>query len=160
MNYEIITDKISFTKRFYRVLLMTFVCIVFSSILIMARGNKIWNVLPVSFIFCFIIFMIFGSRYRRYIFKINCEEDILRVTYLDFNKEKETTFDRNSLKITREIVPSRSFTKSHFIKLYQSDRSTLKIYPFSSWDIPFWDENKINEVYGELLKWQNGAILS
>ncbi len=155
MQYQLATEKVSFIKRFYLVIVFNLLSAIAIPLIVSHKIDET-GFLWVIFLFCFMTILM-SWRYRKYVYKINCLNGTMQVNYLDYFNESEVQYDKGKVKITCEIVPSRSFIRSHLIRLEQEGKSTVKIYSMSYRDDQFWYEGKINEVFGELTKWKGNT---
>ncbi len=159
MQYQITIAKISFLKRFYRVIILDLVFAFFSPFFIFHEWNLL-GFIAVALGMQLLSAITLMARYRKFILKINCDDEFMQIIYLDFNKEKEVRYDRINVAIRLEITPSSYISQSTFLKIYQDGKIVTNILPATPLSKGFWKGEKIKEVYEALLKWKSGNSIS
>jgi len=155
MKYKVEVEKKTFTERYSKILLGNILTVVFIVLCALVKENFQFDISDDIIYMCMFalgLWLIYNSRNwnKIYIYEINCDEDILSINYFYFNELKKYSFNKGDIKIVKERVPVRSFTPKFKLVLMQGGFSVTQ---YSNAE---WDNNKIDDVYNNLIKWQNG----
>lgn len=154
MKYTIGLDKKSMWERFSKSFIVNLISITVILLYLVWSDSfslDLSNIIADTVVFSMWLYGFFiNVKWNKiYIYTLDCDERVMKINCLSFNKEKQFAFDKNEVEILMQRVQVTSLVPKFKLILKQNESSLIQ-YSTSEWD-----KNKMKEIYENLIKWKN-----